>query len=111
VTFKLRSRLLGAHVHATVFIGADADHLQSSGELVMGIEQWCVLNMMLSAGRYVASRGGLDLELLRDDAPALNDILHMHVIAAQAKLQKDERCPSPSPASDDASAPKKNTPS
>jgi hypothetical protein len=50
MTIKLRSRLLGAHVHATVFIGPDADHLASNGELVMDPRQWAGFNVLLGLG-------------------------------------------------------------
>lgn len=33
--FKLRSALLGGHVHIDVFVGPDADHLAKTGTLVM----------------------------------------------------------------------------
>lgn len=35
MVFKLRTELLGAHVHIDVFVGPDADHLAKTGTLVM----------------------------------------------------------------------------
>jgi hypothetical protein len=120
MTIKLRSRLLGAHVHVTVFMGADEDHLQNSGDLVMGVGQWAAYVQVLADG-VPASRFDADpvvLLLDHDDRP-LDRALFSHCDDRRARqmpsepapTEKDEPCPNPSPAGADASAPKKNTPS
>lgn len=95
MTFKLRSRALGGHVLTTLFVGVDADHLQNSGDLVMGAEQWCVLTMVLSAGCQTANTGGdLGVQVLREYDAQCAEILHDYVRAVQAadqaRQKKDE---------------------
>lgn len=119
MTFKLRSRLRGAHVRATLFVGVDAEHLQNSGELVMSLEQWCELHLLLCEGQRWLGLYSRFIELLFDmDDSALVRSLNEHweryrlAGGKHARKEEDERCPSPSPAQNaDASAPKKSTPS
>jgi hypothetical protein len=41
---------LGKHCHTDVFIGEDEDHLQLSGHLVMGKDEWLLFGAVLLAG-------------------------------------------------------------
>jgi hypothetical protein len=45
----LRSRLLGPHVHSSVFIGEDADHLVLAGTLTFTVGQYQIFGAALLA--------------------------------------------------------------
>lgn len=96
MVIKLRSHLLGHHVHTTLFMGADADHLQNSGVLVTDVEQWCVLNVMLGTGQVALRRGPHATGLLFDDDPRLNEHLNQYLHRAQ------EMPPAPATTEEDA---------
>lgn len=51
--FKLRSKLLGGHIHTTVFIGDKGRTLENSGEIIHRVDEvgdWQVLGAMLGLG-------------------------------------------------------------
>jgi hypothetical protein len=117
MTIKLRSRLLGAHVHVGVFLGTDADHLQNSGDLVMDVGQWCKLTILLASGHLESRRGPDPVDFHFEDAdPRLTQFLLDHcdrarqMLAERAAQEEEDQCPSPNPSRpDDASPPKKST--
>lgn len=51
---KVRHVTRGRHVHAAFFIGADADHLQHSGELVLYADEWRILEQGLDLAARVS---------------------------------------------------------
>jgi len=44
---RLRTERLGKHLHATVFMGEDCDHLASCGKLVMLEREWTAFQQAL----------------------------------------------------------------
>ncbi len=47
---KLRQQIRGAHVHIDVFVGADAEHLENAGHIVVGPKQAHLLTAALAVG-------------------------------------------------------------
>ena len=50
MVFKLRSRLMGKHVHEQIFAGEDVDHLVLAGELVFNVGEWQLFDTTLMLG-------------------------------------------------------------
>lgn len=50
MVIKLRSERRGSHIHETVFVGPDEDHLANSGTLVLEMGEWQDFGVALSLG-------------------------------------------------------------
>jgi len=50
MVIKLRAEKLGEHIHETVFMGVDRDHLQNAGKIVMNIGEWQMFGALLLMG-------------------------------------------------------------
>lgn len=68
LAIKLRREDKGAHAHIAVFVGADSDHLQNSGEVVMGLQQAALFEALLRLGaRSPCFAGRVAISATRDD--------------------------------------------
>ena len=47
---RLRSERKGEHVHTTVFVGEDANHLANAGDLVLRVGEWQAFGTALRLG-------------------------------------------------------------
>jgi hypothetical protein len=47
---KLKSKRKGDHIHATIFIGEDADHLANAGKLIFRVGEWQLFGAALKLG-------------------------------------------------------------
>lgn len=64
---KLRSEPAGPeHIHESVFIGTDADHLQLAGRLVLDVAQWQRFGVLLQLGAAEAPALGVQVILEGD---------------------------------------------
>ena len=73
MVIKLRSEKRGEHIHETVFMGVDRDHLQNAGVIVMRIGEWQMFGALLLMGaeqvkktRQSQGVDYLDVEVLQD---------------------------------------------
>jgi hypothetical protein len=73
VVIKLRAEKLGEHIHETVFMGVDKDHLQNAGKIVMNIGEWQMFGALLLMGaeqvkrhRQAQGLSYVDVEVLTD---------------------------------------------
>ena len=83
MNIKLRARLLGAHVHADVFMGADADHYKLTGRLVMDVEEW----RRFAASLHLATHFIIDQEVETEQDPELGPTPAMIVEMIREALQ------------------------
>ena len=76
MVLKFREERRGAHVHVTVFVGVDKDHLQNAGTLVLGVEEWPILEAAFALScRLIDMIGAVapSVAAMNEDLARLND--------------------------------------
>ena len=63
----------GDHIHMRVFLGADEEHLQLTGTLVMDVGQWQLFVAALIHGIEEMRKGHMPIRYIRTDCVGLND--------------------------------------